>query len=68
MPEGFNCPHCAKPVRMDESERYCRHTTYWGEGGPKEDDCPHCGVSIFVCEHVSRSWTAHASRSEALEA
>lgn len=59
MSDNIDCPHCRKTIRMDECERYSRHTSYWGEDAPQEEDCPHCNRSFWIIEHVRRTWSAH---------
>lgn len=51
------CPHCGSEIDMNDSEYASGHTTYWGEDGPKENECPSCYKPIFIAESVDRSWT-----------
>ncbi len=59
-PEGITnseviCPYCGEEQDISEARRL---VTYWGEDGPQQRDCDHCGLSFMVEEHVSRSFTS----------
>lgn len=49
------CPYCKEEIDMTEEMSYS-HITYWGDDGPKEDECPHCHKIFFINEIVTRSW------------
>lgn len=51
------CPHCGDEIDMNDIEYAGGHITYWGEDGPKENDCPSCSKPIFIREHVEREWS-----------
>ena len=61
------CPHCKGEIDMTDSDRIQGHVTYWGEDEAVEERCPHCGVTIYLKEHVERSWTAGRTPAEASE-
>ena len=65
--EDVACPHCHGAIDMTECDRYQNHVTYWGEREARPEDCPHCGVTIFLKEQVSRRWTAGRTPAEASE-
>lgn len=55
--DTVNCPHCGHAISMADTERYCRHTTYWGEREPVAEDCPKCEQVLYLREHVRRTWS-----------
>jgi ribosomal protein S27AE len=61
------CPHCGGEIDMTNGERIQGHVSYWGEEEPGPLDCPHCGKTVWMTEHVQRSWTAAKTQEEALD-
>lgn len=61
------CPHCNGEIDMTDSERLRGHVSYWGENEAVAETCPNCNVTIYLQEHVSRSWTAGRTPSEAAD-
>lgn len=59
------CPHCRKGILMVQCEDYSGHVTYWGEEAPAETECRHCRVTIYLKEHVARTWSVGRTPDEA---
>ncbi len=61
------CPFCGYDLTT-ECEDMINIVTYWGEEGPIEEHCNHCGKDFWVEEHVDRTWktfeTAEAAKED----
>lgn len=62
------CPHCNGEIDMTDSEQLMGHVSYWGEDEPVAETCPHCNVTIYLQEQVTRSWRAGRTPDEAADA
>lgn len=60
-----SCPHCESPINMRDSDIYCRHTTYWGDDGPRSHACLKCNRDFWIQERVERTWVAGRTPDEA---
>ncbi len=63
--DAVHCPHCRHEIDMTDGERIQGHVTYWGEDEAAALSCPHCEVTIYLQEHVTRTWTAGRTPEEA---
>ncbi len=59
---GPTCPYCYKVYFAGED--WDNVVTYWGDEGPKDFECVHCGFIFRVHEIVSREWESERMPSE----
>lgn len=59
------CHHCNGEIDMTDTERLKDHVSYWGEDEPVAETCPNCNVTVYLQEHVQRSWTVGSTPEEA---
>lgn len=51
--ESVQCPACGY---VFDWESMASVTTYWGNDGPQERDCPNCETPLLITERVSRTY------------
>lgn len=49
----IRCPHCQKELLGEDTYDFI---SYHGEEGPQETDCPYCEKTLFIQEHVDRTY------------